>query len=285
MTTDSFSVIMPCYKMGRYVSTSVESVLNQSHPNWELVAIDDGGPDDGTEETVRMIKNRSQSADIRWIKLSQNVGVSQARNVAAQEAKYEYLAFLDPDDIWATDHLRNSFEILDANPEIDLVCSPVKAFRGDGPLNTANLWAFASWQRDFFPYSLGIYNFIQPSGVCIRKSAFNQVGGFKQGLFFAEDYDLWIRLAKNGKRFRLLDESTCFYRLHADAATSDKVLSSRGMKIFNDLHDEFLSSSSRMVCLKSIRRLEQLESCQAGPVFQFLHRCDRFVGRIFSRNR
>lgn len=282
-----FSIIMPCYNMGRYVSSAIESVLLQTYRDWELIAVDDCGPDDGTDLIVRGLQKQNPDRKIRWIQLSENVGVSRARNQAVEASNGNFLAFLDPDDLWSSNHLQNCRLAFNCDPAIDLVCSPVRVFQGNEPLASASLWPFQRWQQEAFPYSLGLYNFIQPSGVCMRKTSFNSVGGFSLNpdLLHVEDFDLWIRLASNGCYFKFLDEPTCYYRQHDSAATADKAMFSKRMNALAEQHSEFLIASLRAVCTETVKRLENLENRQAGPVFQFLHRCDRFVGRIFSRNR
>src|SRR5690606_21976023 len=98
------SVIMPCYNARRFIGRSIESVINQTFQNWELVIIDDGSVDD----TPEYIKEHYADGDrrIRLLKLERNSGAAVARNTGIKHAAGRFIAFLDSDDTWDPDKLR-----------------------------------------------------------------------------------------------------------------------------------------------------------------------------------
>ena len=96
------SVVMPCYNTEKYIATSIESVINQTYTNWELI-ITDGPSSDNTVSIVK--KYCEQDPRIRLIIPKQHQGIAEARHTCIQNAKGDLLAFLDSDDIWVSDKL------------------------------------------------------------------------------------------------------------------------------------------------------------------------------------
>lgn len=220
MKTPLFSVIMPCHGMGKFIRAALESVGRQSEGAWEVVAVDDAGPRDGTEEAVREFARRHPQHRVEWIRHEKNTGVSGARNTAIAAARGEYLAFLDPDDLWEPTYLETVKQAFLKNPETTVVGGPAVYFDENEKEETVGI---PEWQAQAFPHSLAINNFLQPSATVVRREAVQELGGFDTdpGLQHIEDYDLWIRLAVAGKRFFFLPWPLVRYRKHASAATGN----------------------------------------------------------------
>lgn len=106
------SVITPAYNASEYIGETIESVLNQTYDNWEMLIVDDCSSDN----TVEIVKNYAQKdSRIKLILHSQNQGVSAARNTALKEASGEYIAFLDSDDIWHSEKLLKQLDFMEKN--------------------------------------------------------------------------------------------------------------------------------------------------------------------------
>ena len=101
------SIIMPTYNRAHILPRAIESVLNQSYQNFELIIIDDGSSDD----TYRVMKSYKDQR-IRYIRYTENYGQSHARNVGINMAKGEYIAFLDSDNEWIPSHLEARVNLL-----------------------------------------------------------------------------------------------------------------------------------------------------------------------------
>src|SRR5215831_13863239 len=99
------SVIIPSYKMGAYIGEALQSVGGQSYRRWEVVVVDDCGPDDGTYDVIKAFRTSFPDHRVECVRHPTNRGVSAARNTAIAAAEGEFLAFLDPDDSWFPDHL------------------------------------------------------------------------------------------------------------------------------------------------------------------------------------
>lgn len=109
---DLVSVIMPAYNSEKYIGEAIESVLNQSYKNWELIIVNDASSDN-TENIIKAYAAKNNK--IVLISLSENKGVSNARNVAISSAKGRYMAFLDSDDIWTNDKLARQISYMQEN--------------------------------------------------------------------------------------------------------------------------------------------------------------------------
>ena len=110
------SIIMPSYNTGKYISESIQSVLNQTYQNWELIIVDDCSTDD----TDKVIKTFLSDNRIRFLKNEINSGAAVSRNYALREAKGKWIAFLDSDDIWVPQKLERDdwYHILINKPTV-----------------------------------------------------------------------------------------------------------------------------------------------------------------------
>ena len=104
------SIIMPSYNTANYISQSIDSVINQTYSNWELIIIDDCS----TDNTIEIVKTYSDER-IRLLSNEKNSGAAVSRNYALREAKGEWIAFLDSDDLWMPDKLEKQISFLQKN--------------------------------------------------------------------------------------------------------------------------------------------------------------------------
>ena len=102
MNNPKVSIIVPCYKVEKYLSNCIESVLHQTYDNWELILVDDGSPDRSGEICDNYAKKDNRIKVIH----KTNGGVAVARNIAIDLAEGEYISFLDGDDFLHTDYIR-----------------------------------------------------------------------------------------------------------------------------------------------------------------------------------
>jgi GT2 family glycosyltransferase len=216
------SVIMPCFRMGQFVAEALASVAAQTHAAWEVIAVDDDGPADGTREAFESFARQFPQHRVEFLRHARNRGVSAARNTAIQAARGEFLAFLDPDDAFKQHHLETALAGLVRES------ADVAAARCDvvGPATTGYCCRPFPTEEEKaqFPSSLFFRNFIQPSAVVMRRSSLPPGPPWfteEPALQHIEDWDLWIRLAAAGRRFLFLEHIGSSYRLHAGSASLD----------------------------------------------------------------
>jgi glycosyltransferase involved in cell wall biosynthesis len=195
------SIAIPAYNAEACLRETLESALAQTHQAHEILVIDDGSKD-RTEEVARSFGNR-----IRYIK-QQNQGIAGARNAAVQEATGDWIAFLDHDDLILPDKLEKQLAVIEANPNLVVVYSAFSYLYSDG--TTRLVPAFPA--RNLWP-ALRYRTPILPSTSIIRRSALQEIGGFKK-LYCIDDWNLWFRLVRrySSSAFQELPESLTLYR-------------------------------------------------------------------------
>ena len=264
MKNPAFSVILPCHGMGKYIGAALESVGRQTNRDWEVVAVDDAGPRDGTEEAVREFARNHPEHRVEWIRHEKNTGVSGARNTAIAAARGEYLAFLDPDDWWEAGYLEAVRRALEAKPGTAVVGGPAIYFQENGQEEVVPI---PEWQAQAFPHSLAVNNFLQPSATVVRREAVQALGGFDTDpeLQHIEDYDLWIRLAVAGKKFVFLPRPWVRYRKHGAAATGNVRRMEELQERLMRKHAAFFAKSQRELIWGLHARNQFLLDCLRNP--------------------
>ncbi|MBW2059684.1 MAG: glycosyltransferase [Deltaproteobacteria bacterium] len=179
------SVIIPTYNRAFFLCEAVESVLNQTFRDFELIVVDDGSTDP-TPFVLRRWKGK-----VRWVR-QENSGVSRARNVGIQCSRGRYICFLDSDDLWLRGKLEAQVDFLDANPHYPVCYTDEIWIRRGRRVNPGRVHAkYSGWIFDrCLPLCI-----ISPSSVMMRREVLDVVGGFDEDLPVCEDYDLWLRIA------------------------------------------------------------------------------------------
>lgn len=201
------SVIMPAYNSERYISEAIESVINQSYKNFELIIVDDGS----TDRTPEIIDKYAET-DLR-IKVfhRENAGVSSARNFALQNICGEYVTFIDSDDMYHTDRLKIMYSVFEQNPECDAVFVDFKEFKGDISINeTVGLGKTELIDKDILK---NVISDTKKHFVCnaMLKSEIAQKVKFAP-LRFAEDFCYFRDCARHFRQIAQLDAVLYYYR-------------------------------------------------------------------------
>ena len=179
------SVIIPTYNRWPMVGEAVESVLEQTCANIELIVVDDGSTDD----TVARLG--TYGTRLRVIS-QERKGVSAARNTGARAARGALLAFLDSDDLWCAGKLDRQTRFMELHPEIFISQTEEIWIRHGVRVNPRAIHRKPAGDI-FFP-SLKLC-LVSPSAVMLRRALFDASGGFDEALPVCEDYDLWLRIA------------------------------------------------------------------------------------------
>jgi glycosyltransferase involved in cell wall biosynthesis len=181
------SVVIPTYNRWPMIGEAVESVLAQGYGLFEVIVVDDGSTD-GTTERLEKYGSR-----VRLISL-QRGGVSAARNYGASIAGGRYVAFLDSDDLWLRQKLGIQTSFMEQHPEVQICQTEEIWMRRGAKVNPRAKHAKPS--GDIFRRSLDLC-LVSPSAVMMTKDLLNQFGGFDESFPVCEDYDLWLRIAKD----------------------------------------------------------------------------------------
>lgn len=183
MKTPQISVIIPAYNRCELLRRAVSSVLEQSLPDFELLLIDDGS----TDQTPSL-----QGCDPRLRYFYQkNQGVSSARNLGIRQSLAPWIAFLDSDDYWHKDKLREQMLFHRAHPEVRISQTEEIWIRHGKRVNAMK--KHAKEEGDLFQKSLEACA-ISPSSVILRREIFTDLGHFDEAFPVCEDYELWLRV-------------------------------------------------------------------------------------------
>lgn len=255
------SIIMPCYGMGKYIQQALDSVAAQTYTNWEIIAVDDAGPKDGTEEIVFKFAETYKNHHIQLITHTENRGLSATRNTAIKHANGEYIALLDPDDYWIPEHLEKAMEHFKNDKDLYFYSSFAYLFNDDNPLNIIGIEGYKDWEMKAFPSILCVRNAIPNSSSILRESVFKHVGLYDEHLRFSEDCDLWIRIIENNLKVHINKEPTIYYRKHLSALTSNpnamRIKTSKDS--FVAKHRDWLALNQRVALDRLARQLLLLD--------------------------
>ncbi|RKR07176.1 glycosyltransferase involved in cell wall biosynthesis [Maribacter vaceletii] len=203
------SIVIPLYNKELSIKNTICTVLNQTYKSFEIVIVDDGS-NDGSANVVKDISD----SRIRLIQ-KKNGGVSSARNVGIKEASYDWIAFLDADDLWHKDYLTKIVEIINCNPEIDCVTTDYATANKYGKV----IKEYVSNKRGLVNYfeafkDLG-WHIINMSTFCVKKNAVIASGMFPENMTHGEDLEVFENVAKNGEIW-IIDEILSFYVVDAE---------------------------------------------------------------------
>lgn len=212
------SIIIPMFNQARYAAQSIASALAQTHPNIEVIAVDDGS----TDSTPAVAAQFNGNPKFKCLR-QENTGLPGARNRGLAEATGDYVCFLDSDDYYAPEKTARQARLLDENPEVGFVyCDIVTVDPAGQPV--AEQFSVGKVSRalsgNIFQ-SLLLGGFFPPHTVMIRRGILAELGGFDPELGGHADYELWLRVAAAGHKACYLDEALAFYRTHPDSMSKD----------------------------------------------------------------
>jgi glycosyltransferase involved in cell wall biosynthesis len=211
------SVVIPTYNRAEMLAQALRSVLAQTFTDYEVIVVDDGSTD-GTAEVVESFTDQR----IKYLR-QENRGSSAARNAGVEKAEGKYVAFLDSDDAWLPEKLEVQVAAFERHPTVGLVscrsltidpsneCAfPLELLRPPGDEIVA----------DFHAEIIVSNRFMTPA-LMVKRAVIEKVGGFDENLVYAEDWDLWIRIARECECCDV-GRYLAAVRVHPESATSDR---------------------------------------------------------------
>ena len=195
MIVPEVSVIVPTFNRRAMVREAVASVLAQRAVRFELIVVDDGSTDGSADQLTKIAGQLAGSAGItmRVIRSEENRGVAAARNRGIEAARANLVAFLDSDDLWASDKLKYQVDFMHDHPVCQFAQTGEVWLRGNRRVNPGR--RHQKQDGDIFIESLRTC-LISPSAVMLRTAVVRAAGGFDETMSAAEDYDLWLRLLR-----------------------------------------------------------------------------------------
>jgi len=207
------SVILPTYNRLNWLAESIQSVLDQTFQDFEIIVVNDGGED------VGQITQNFNDKRLIYLQHSQNLGLSIARNTGLSVARGKYIAYLDDDDIYYQDHLAILIGYLENHPEkwvayTDAIYSNLEK-QGQDYIETSRE---VKYSYDFDSYRFLYENYIPVLCIIHRQDCLEKTGLFNPKLNRLEDWDLWMRMSRHYE-FTHIKETTCEVRWRSDRST------------------------------------------------------------------
>jgi glycosyltransferase involved in cell wall biosynthesis len=216
------SIITPFFNAEKTIRTTIQTVIDQSFLDWELVLVDDGSTDD----SVKCVQEFMKNSKIRLIQQS-NLGVSAARNLGVIHSNGDYLVFLDADDLLSKTHLEDfNREGIQAP---DLVTCEIKIF-------------LKGVEKEKTRGNNSTFRSMIPGSWMIKKEIFERLGGFDERLKFAENTEFFFRFdLEERKRIHILKENLCYFQSESGGSKNlqnmiDSIL------IILEKHDQILTA-------------------------------------------
>jgi glycosyltransferase involved in cell wall biosynthesis len=219
----TFSVIIPTYNRSSYLNVTLESVWRQTLTDYEIIVVDDGSTDD-TSTCLSQFSER-----VAVVK-QPNYGPSIARNKGAENARGEYLAFLDSDDLWFPWTLETVAQLITRHDRPAIISARLVSFNDPAELESVNQTPtttevfsdfLSSSERDFF---------VGAGMTFVRRDKFLEVGGFTGGQMNLEDHDLILKLGTAEGFVQILEPPTLGWRRHSTSLTDQSMRSFQGCK-------------------------------------------------------
>ena len=246
------SIVIPAFRSAGHITHALDSVFAQTFTNYEILVVNDGSPNtDLLEQALLPYQKR-----IRYLK-QPNRGPSAARNNGIQQAKGDYVAFLDSDDVWFSGHLAKHLAILTKNRWLGLVYSDSILTREGVTIG------HAFGQQPQHPpvsfESLLVEDCAMiTSSVVVSRGALIDAGLFDERFSRCEDFDLWLRMAFRGIGMDYCSNPTLYHRVSPDGLSSNRYLMKRALiDVYNKIASTLpLSRSQQTLVQECIRRAE-----------------------------
>lgn len=254
MNSSLISIIVPCYNIGDYLSETLDCLIRQTVQDWECIIINDGSTDHTHEIAMSYVKKDRR---FQYIK-QENQGLSASRNKGLQNAKGEFIQFLDADDLLGSDKFENQLAAFRKNRKSDIIYSEYLCFRNK---NINNVWTYSrvlikgsplkdfilNWERDL---SIPIHCFLY------RRSCFSRWGQFDETLPNHEDWDIHIRFAIAGARYTMIPGRTAFYRIREHSMARNLLGMARGRELVINKHGDDIFLNFQLKLALGERKVE-----------------------------
>lgn len=201
---------MPVHNAEKYLKDAIDSILNQTYTNFELILISDGS------SKIKTIIESYNDPRIRLLDNKENTGLAKVRNLGIREAKTEYIAWLDADDISHPHRLEKQVKLLDNHPEIGICGTWVKTIGTE----ISHKWRYPT-NPEFIRGRMLFDNPLATSSVMLRKRILSEQNQYFD-INYAEDYDLWERLSCCCK-ITNIPKILTFYRLHENQTSKTNI--------------------------------------------------------------
>ena len=198
------SVLLATYNGEKYILESIESILNQTYTNFELLV----GFNGTTDNSKKLVRNFDDNR-IRIFDYGSDRGKAKTLNKLLSEAKYNWVSIQDDDDIWIADKFEKQIQFIS---EFDVIGTFIKYINSNGSIS--GFPTLGTIDYEIKRLSLMGTNQVANTSAIFKKSDALEIGGWREDIDGIEDYDFWIRLMRIGKKFINIPEYLVLHRIH-----------------------------------------------------------------------
>ena len=273
------SIIIPVYNQEKFLVETLNSVLNQTFSNWECILVNDGSTDNSVAVLQPFLTHDNRFHFIN----SENRGVSNARNLALQQVKGDYILFLDGDDLIHPEKIQQVLSNFQKNPDLSIVFNTTSYFQDtvennlydmkiDGQLLTFNNLILYWGDKIILPIHSAI----------IKKSLFEGIE-FNSNLTAQEDWLVWLRLFQKNPKVLVLDTVLSYYRKHESSRTQSFSVKEDHFKALQIFEKYIDAESYKLLLLHQIERYYTRANDNATKLSE-IKRSKTFRVAIFLKN-
>lgn len=244
------SIVVPIFNTEQYLDETIQSVLAQTYSNWELILVDDGS----TDKSAAICKRYVEKDDRIQYHFKENGGQASARNLGIKKSKGTWIALLDADDLWLPIKLEEQFKIIDTIQPDFLYGMGYFYYPEKAEKLVAYDWITGKRTGADFFQTLYSSCSVNTNTVLVKKELFDTIGYFNEDPIVrgTEDWELWLRISKNGGTVYGAPERNVYYRIHPGGIHFQHIRMLRGKaEIYNHYDND--KSISRLVRLRQYR--------------------------------
>ena len=251
------SIITPAYQAEKFIDETIRSAISQTYKNWELIVVDDGS----TDKTAEVVKKWADLDSRIIYHYQKNQRMASARNAGIKLAKGKYIAFLDADNLFLFNKLKDQVDFMESHSDCGLCYGKILHFYHEEPekfYENKNETPFA--EEDLFLETLR-RNFINVLSVLVRKENFNKYGAFMPGWEACDEQYVWVNLSYHKVKFCYLNKVVGHLRLHkeSDSANNNYVyIASKKFLDLLDLVESWLNENEKKKYLPEINNLRSI---------------------------
>ncbi len=202
-----FSVILPTFNRAKLLRRAIQSVVQQTYENWELIIIDNFS-EDGTQEVIKSF----DQTKIKFLQIKNNGVIGSSRNLGIENAIGNYIAFLDSDDWWSKNKLQTSLNFF-KNQEVDVIYH--NCIRKEGSISKST--NCRSLNKNVYEDLVLNGNTLVTSSVIVSRGVFKSLKFSEEEEHIGwEDYDLWTKIAYHDFKFKFISEDLGYYSIGSD---------------------------------------------------------------------
>ncbi len=249
-TAPLVSVVIPTYNLAAYTAEALESVRAQTLGDYEVVIVDDGS----TDNTVEVIQPFLKDSRFKLIE-QPNQGTAAARNTAISNARGQWIAFLDCDDLWLPAKLEKQAEVIEANPRAALIFGNGIEFDETG--DTGVFYR----KPEVFPDGVGLERVLRRNcfwacSVMVRRQDVLDAGMLRVDLPGVDDYDLWLKVLERGGDARGVWEPVARYRKRRDSQGLNKrLMFERLLRVYQDASERIPNPRLKSIARDCVARV------------------------------